>query len=178
MKPQPILDEGFWRWHGAGWSDNIKRVKPIPCHSMYNRAPYKPGDILWVRESWADLRGMGFGDDPRTDKPWNFAYRADTKPGSDGDMVRIEYGVKWRPSIHMPKKAARLFLEVKNIRVERLQNITEEDAWAEGCDANIPDGKPCAVAWFHGLWQKLNAKRGYGWDTNPWVWVIEFKEIQ
>lgn len=66
---------------------------------MYNKAPYKPGGILWVRESWADLRGMGFGDDPRTDKPWNFAYRADTKPGSDGDMARIEYGVKWRPII-------------------------------------------------------------------------------
>lgn len=152
--------------------------------SGYYKPLCQPGDILWVRETWADLRGMGFGHDPRTDKPFNFAYRADTKPGSDGDRIRKEYGIKWKPSIHMPREAARIFLQVTNVRVERLRDITEEDARAEGCSTKILNdgwkniGTLTARDEFITLWEHLNAKRGLGWDTNPWVWVIEFERIE
>jgi len=78
----------------------------------------------------------------------------------------------------MPREAARIFLRVIDVRVERLQEITEEDARAEGCDANIPDGVPSSIVWFYEIWNRLNARRGYGWDTNPWVWVIEFERTE
>lgn len=187
MKPQP--PEWVNSLYGPEWyspaiidsNGDLQEGKPI--YGVYDdygdfgvKCPYQPGGVLWVRETWADLRGMGFGNDPKTDKPWNFAYKADIKPGSDSDRARIDYGVKWKPSIYMPREAARLFLLVKNVRVERLREITEEDAIAEGIRIGI-GGKPyfsCHDA-FAALWDSINAKRGYGWDVNPWVWVIEFE---
>jgi len=167
-----------------------KGLKPYQGYpGVIDCRPYQPGCILWVRETWADLHGMGFGNDPRTDKPFQFAYAADIIPGSDGDRIRKEYGIKWKPSIYMPRKAARLFLRAKNVRVERLQDISEEDAIAEGIHwtkegplhAHYLDNKLDAwLKWlakeaFASLWNSINAKRGYGWETNPWVWVIEFE---
>ena len=125
------------------------------------KAPYQPGDILWVRETWAET---ATGD---------YVYIADFPHTKD----LLKHG-KWRPSIHMPKTAARLFLRVTDVRVEQLQYITEEGAWKEGCpDDVVPDKYPSSVVWFHELWDKLNLKRGYGWETNPWVYVIEFERI-
>jgi hypothetical protein len=89
-------------------------------------------------------------------------------------------GLKWRPSIFMPKEAARLFLQVANVRVERLQDITEEDALKEGVKAYGPNncsGTSARIA-FAELWDSLNEKRGYGWNTNCWVWVIEFERVE
>lgn len=160
------------------------------------RCRYQAGDILWVRETWADLRGMGFGNNPITDKPWSYSYKADIETGSDSDRARIDYGVKWKRSIYMPRTAARIFLKVKNVRVERLQDITEEDAKAEGVTnywaephkdtppfigaAKEPGEYLCFTRRkaFQQLWDSLNKKRGYGWNTNPWVWVIEFERVE
>ena len=183
MKPQPLFytgrkyivpDDAPKKWHDC---DDIFAAGFCPYG--------QPDDILYVRETWADLRGMGFGNDPQTDNPWNFAYAADIKPGSDSDRIRKEYGVKWKPNIHMPREAARLFLRVKSVRVERVQDISEDDARAEGCSAGYEthgDGKFEDVTeyeWtakeeFADLWNSIYAKRGFGWDINPWVWVVEF----
>jgi len=148
--------------------------------------PYKPGDILYVRETWADI--------PET-APGNLHYRAST---SDGDLEWFEENNrKWKPSIFMPREYARLFLEVKSVRVERVDNITEEDAKAEGVSPMDPldlwkaplsilgfsmDGlatyrATSFTASYYQLWNSLNAKRGYSWDSNPWVWVCEFGRV-
>jgi hypothetical protein len=133
--------------------------------------PYNgPGDRLWVRETWAD------------EHPF------------DGQILyreRDEYRApeRWRPSIFMPRKYSRILLEVVSVRVERLQEISEEDAREEGiidggclsCGGSEPCGcsnpKPDARDAFINLWDSINAKRGVGWDVNPLVWVVEFKRI-
>ena len=128
-------------------------------------APCSVGDILWVRETWAK----------RVYSDNRYYYKADDNLGA----IFNREGDKWRPSIFMPREAARLFLRVKNVRVERLQDITEEDAIAEGMSKTLVDGVVfiSAKGNFHVFWDSLNIKRGYGWDTNPWVWVIEFERI-
>lgn len=145
------------------------------------------GDQLWVRETWAvdaplqqvrleneDIMGpVGFGHGPY--------FRA--------DPVHENAGLTWRPSIHMPRWASRITLEIVAVRVERLQEISQNDARAEGVthytcghpDCFGPKGEPGMHYGprraYYELWNKLNAKRGYGWDMNPWVWVIEFKRL-
>ncbi|GHU92981.1 hypothetical protein FACS1894208_01390 [Clostridia bacterium] len=115
-------------------------------------APHQPGDILWVRETWTDA--IYKGED--------YEYRA------DGTALPPER--RWKPSIHMPREAARLFLRVKNVRAERAQDITTMDCFAEGVNPEI--GNEYEI-----LWDELYAKGGCGWDTNPWVWVYEFEKI-
>lgn len=154
IKPQPTTKT---------WEKYLQEEQP--CYLN----PYgQPGDVLWVRETWADLRGMGFGKE--------FAYRADSWCGdhedSDSMRCRLDYGVKWKPSIHMPRKAARLFLEITDIKVERVQDIDDDDAIDEGVGGNINEGPTAAFA---ELWDTINAKRGYSWESNPWCWVIEFR---
>lgn len=88
---------------------------------------------------------------------------------------------RWRPSIFMPRWASRITLEITNIRAERLQEITEDDAKAEGPNQHHswPDNYYCTwIGAFHALWDSINAKRGYPWESNPWVWVIEFRRIK
>jgi len=152
-------DEGDFAYHFQTDADDYveHRLKPR----------YQTGDILWVRETWADESGY-------------FLYRAD-----DTSEVITDYNaIKWRPSIFMPREAARIFLKVTEVRVERVQDITNDDAREEGAlttglvntiirntDGGIPRTQ------FHILWDSINAKRGYGWDTNPWVWVYSFDRI-
>jgi hypothetical protein len=122
-------------------------------------SPYCVGDRLWVRETWQE---------DTVTKDGGYFYKADP----DGCLLR-----SWKPSLFMPRKAARIFLEVKSVRVERIQDITEEDAKAEGVtktDYRILDYKTTFVI----LWDTLNKKRGYQWESNPWVWVIEFRRIE
>lgn len=128
--------------------------------------PYgQPGDRLWVRETWAAQHEFD-GHSPRFVKVGaRFHYRASEQGPS---------GLLWRPSIHMPRWASRLTLEITAVRVERVQDIGDEDAEREGlqwCNAASPRDK------FQCLWDSLNAKRGYGWATNPRVRVISFKKV-
>lgn len=133
------------------------------------RCPYgAPGDRLWVRETWGT--GGYF--------PWPYGYRADGK----------EYpGECWRPSIHMPRRASRLTLEVTVVRVERLQAITQADARAEGVvDTSgawdhVPGGlldtsRAGPRGAFEALWNSINGADS--WDANPWVWVVEFRRVE
>jgi len=118
-------------------------------HGREIKCPYgQPGDLLWVKETWNGTQGEGV------------AYRA-TNPEMNGEP--------WKSSRFMPRWASRITLEIVNIRVERLQEIKPLDAVAEGMD---PDRH--SVIEFRNLWNAINGKRGYGWDINPWVWVIEF----
>jgi len=142
------------------------------------------GEILWVRETWAqldmDYQAVSGKLDIQEFKGCPIAYKADNDAPGHFNC--------WRPSIHMPRTAARIFLKVVNIRVERLQDITAKDAQAEGIKLNckhddyVCSAHPCdfeeTIAckdYFKNLWDGINQKRGYGWDTNPWVWVVEFE---
>ncbi len=127
------------------------------------KCPYgQVGDVLWVRETWM----------PQDE---GICYRADgEKPSWVED--------KWKPSIHMPRKLARIFLEIISTHAERVQDITEEDAKAEGAKAMHLDD--LGQTWkthkrgFQSLWDSINEKRGFGWDKNPWVWVVTFKKVR
>ena len=149
----------------------------------YTFPPYQPGDILYVRETWQKT----YINDGTT-HPTNFKYEYKAS-----DEQRTVY--RWLPSIHMPKEAARIWLKVTNVRVERLQDITEEQAKAEGISEewamawwkptyNDPDsgGYPeyrKTFAW--DLWDSTVKKADvdqYGWKSNPWVWVIEFERCE
>lgn len=128
-------------------------------------APYRPGDILYVRETFFEYKG-------------HFYYKAD---GKHEGLARMGIYFKWRPSIHMPCKAARIFLRVTDVRVERLQDINDEEALKEGF------GYFGAVDWikspfydFRDTWDTLLKPKDralYGWVANPWVWVIEFERV-
>lgn len=97
------------------------------------------------------------------------AYRADGE-----DLKQCD---RWRRSIHMPRHLSRILLEVIDVRVERVQNISSSDAYAEGVSVKYPDGCDPIVD-FANIWDSINAKRGYRWDANPWVWVVSFKRIE
>lgn len=133
------------------------------------KPPYHPGDILYVRETWhKDIN--------------RFMYRADYGKNEKFYRNGKEVQIKWQPSIHMPKEAARIWLKVKDVRVELLQEITEKQSEDEGC---IYDVEYCvgatARAHFKELWNSTIKKSEldrYGWDANPWVWVIEFERIE
>ena len=126
-------------------------------------AKYQVGDILWVRETWSK------------DENGEYVYR--TNYGTTEDDSFPPSMFKWKPSIHMPREAARIFLKVTNVRVERLQDITEEDAIKEGAKAYGPNncsGTSARIA-FAEIWDKTATE--HEWRTNPWVWVIEFEKI-
>jgi len=141
-----------------------------------------PGDRLWVRETWAVSRRL----DPLPPRKFSFLqdnpdfpqsiiyYHADSSNG-----INPLRG-KWRPSIHMPRWASRITLEVTGVRAERIQDISMHDALSEGAEplhSDFHDGSHC-IGWFKRIWDSINAKRGFGWDANNWVWVIEFKKIK
>ncbi len=149
--------------HWNGDRDNPLYVPPTPRSKDHLLpCPYgQPGDRLWVRETFKAFQA-GF---PKIEDGWCVNYRADEN-GLDGP---------WKPSIHMPRKFCRLLLDVKAIRVERLQDITYGDKAAEGCPAGYLGERWMVEQWFYELWNSLNEKRGFGWNANPWVWVIEFE---
>lgn len=137
--------------------------------------PICPGDILYVRETWQyiDFAGEHNG----------YVYKA----SENGNLWGTETeGWTWKPSIHMPKEAARIFLKVTGVRVERLQDMTEEDALKEGVDTGVlfTDDETLeipALRRFQKLWNSTIKKSDmdkYGWNENPWVWVIEFERLE
>lgn len=148
--------------------------KNEPC---IRKAPYQPGDILYVRETWCSAYG---GE--------KYFYFADKLTNREERLLLNYDDVKWHPSIHMPKEAARIWLKVTNVKVEQLQEITEDGAKEEG--ANFKNGKNVgleekmrrtAIERFAEIWNSTIKKTDidrYGWDANPWVWVIEFERCK
>lgn len=140
---------------GTGVWEVAEHAHPISC-------PYgQPGDRLWVREAWA----------PRAIDPecTAAAYRA----------TDDECNGPWKPSIHMPRWASRITLEITGVRVERLQDISSDDAAAEGWpgpDAQNSIRHAYPIAWYSHLWEQINGAGS--WAANPWVWVVEFKRIK
>lgn len=178
VMPQPEL----FKSHGATcmrWKDKINTPLVIAPDCLARFSPYGGvGDRLWVRETW-----MVYGE---FKNGTGYAYRA------DGDRSG-----KWRPSIFMPRAASRITLEIDSVKVERVQYIGVADAIAEGINSTdltwfekslertvyhagtypTPDIRDTPQAAYACLWDTINSKRGYGWDTNPWVWVVQFHVV-
>lgn len=151
-------------------------------NESYQTPPYQKGDTLYVRETWCNVSREGAEPE--------YYYYADTRLCEDYESAEW----KWRPSIHMPKEAARIWLEVTDVRVERLQDMTDKQAEAEGihwdeCPAGYTwkprtDIHNCytnPVAAMAALWNRTltkDQKDRFGWADNPWVWVIEFERCE
>ena len=138
------------------------------------RAPYQPGDILYVRETWC---GLPVNEAGHFRVHPIYYYRA------DGDLRPEGWRGAWRPSIHMPKEAARIWLKVTDVRVERLQDITADDIRSEGLSsiAVHAGNMEIALKEWKKLWNSTIKKSDldrYGWDANQWVWVIEFERCE
>jgi len=144
------------------------------------KVPYgQKGDRLWVRETFRVYRG--------TNSAQIYYKASEPHTGIQIDPSKVDtlktYHPKWRPSIHIPRWASRITLEITDINVERIQDITDRGAKAEGI--RIFDNTPGKMYSYNGalrdifidLWDSINYKRGHGWDINPWVWVISFKQI-
>lgn len=146
------IEDDEQRVFGWGFQDD---------HDRYYKFPYGSiGDRLWVRETYglADI-----GDSLQ------YVYRA-----TDTDWQLCD-GWKWKPSIHMPRRASRLTLEIIDVRVERLNAISEKDAIAEGSQCAGVPASITNVGAFAKLWESINGDGS--WACNPWVWVIEFKKV-
>ena len=157
--------------------------KNEPC---IRKAPYQPGDILYVRETWERFECWNCEGDERGNCPKEpqksvfdktcgcYMYRATDEIYGDA---------RWHPSIHMPKEAARIWLKVTGVRVERLQDITSDQISREGVEVEYPhvlNGEEKRYA-FSTLWNSTIKKSdidSYGWNANPWVWVIEFERCE
>ena len=136
--------------------------------------PYgQSGDRLWVREAWAHTHDSV--------EACRAEFEDALGPGMNGPFYRATdeapYTLRWRPSIHMPRWASRITLEVTGVRVERVQDITQEDCLAEGIAQWEEGYELTAQEVFRKGWNALNMKRGFGWDTNPWVWVVSFRRL-
>lgn len=146
---------------------------------VFYKPPCKKGDILYVRETWNHYVHDVVGGSQKGYHEEGYFYKASPEMKSSlPSFVEYHWGEKWKPSIHMPKEAARIFLKVNDVRVERLQGITPEQAVREGTREQFP---PLAVDEFRDIWNSTIKKSDfarYGWDANPYVWVIEFERIK
>jgi hypothetical protein len=141
------------------------------------KAPYNAGDVLWVRETFAQIRCIETGNVDTFYAANELDYdTVMTTYQCDDNGFETDRHIPWRNGIHMPQDAARLFLRVKDVRVERVQDISPEDCETEGYFETAPV-EPRPRSWFSDVWNARNAKRGYGWDSNPWVWVYTFERI-
>jgi hypothetical protein len=198
LNPQPVECEKGLSWHTrqkevrlgggglgvCGGADSAWRAEEVKRFAAQRCAYGSPGDRLYVRETfsgpheWTDIPPAGWGWDGSHVPIW---YWADGNPEC-GDWTRP------KPGIHLPKRYSRITLEITDVRVQRLQEISEDDARAEGitdggcteCGNSEPCGcanpSPDARDAFCWLWNSINAKRA-PWDSNPWVWAISFKRI-
>lgn len=194
IKPQPI------QWTGRTFvvPDDAPKAWQDHPGPITDLCPYGvPGDRLYVQETWAP----SVEPENHEHAKRGCTYRADWSLDDDRDFRDF----KWKPSIHMPRWASRITLEVKRVWVERVQEISEEDAIAEGAEPNwsgpldgwkpeehgyfsqCPCGQPScectnghdtAREWFQELWDSINTANGYGWDANPWVWCVEFERVE
>ncbi|WP_297429802.1 hypothetical protein [Clostridium sp.] len=188
IKRTPSNDEpsgyGFWKSYeerDGRWY--IKDYTHSPCWLTLEEyiskfSKYHVGDIIYVRETWCD-RWLPDGFLQGKDR---YGYKADGIPsyGYWGNENQCKDNV-WIPSIHMPKKAARIFLKVTEVRVERLQNITYDDLISEGTEMPRFATEEALRVNFRKLWDSTLKKeqlKTYGWDANPWIWVISFKKCE
>lgn len=170
IKPQPDKKHIY----PLGFVTDSTEKKEVGCFGFaaneyggsiqYVKPPYRyaPGDILYVRETWKKA-------------PNGYYYYEDWQRNDIADVT------KWKPSIHMPKEAARIWLKVTDVRVERLQDITEAQAQAEGCNSGLLTGACTARGQFEDLWNATIKKSDlcqHGWDANPYVWVISFERCE
>lgn len=189
VKPQPDEKHSY----PLGFVTASTEKKEVGCFGFgtneyggsiqYVKPPYayEPGDILYVRETWYK-------------SPSRYMYRADYSNTERFYTDGKEVSIKWHPSIHMPKEAARIWLKVTDVRVERLQEITNDGCVAEGiypsncrecnsafgCDTCIDEGYS-EIDEFTEVWDSTIKKPDidrYGWDASPWVWVIEFERCK
>lgn len=193
IKPQPghriYWNPIVYRGHG-GWTDE---------HGMPVRCPYgKNGDRLWVREAHT-FADVGFDRKPGThDVSWSEAVWVDYRADEARQVVNVtleqaDYveswiadrevdgdGDNWRSPLYMPRWASRITLEIVDLGAERLQEISGRDCVEEGCliQSRLPDEDEFTFrGGFRNRWDAINARRGFGWDTDPWVWVIEFRRV-
>lgn len=185
IKPQPTYSphDGF-NWKGGAYGLSIPPTIEGAAHNFLCAAQYKVGNILYIRETWHKYKkrvGKGEGCHIAT----FYGYRASIANSEDANE-------RWKPSIHMPKEAARIFLRITNVRAERLQDITPDEIEKEGilnhckgchatfgCDDCMND-TPIEEEWKI-LWDSTISKPDlykYGWDANPWVWVYEFERVE
>lgn len=168
---------GKWAYPNRGahefWGEEYKLPENIKDDELSKRwnPPYHTDDILYVRETWSE----GYEDG-------TYIYKADDKL-ADLPTFKESSKLIYHPSIHMPKEAARIWLKVTNVRVERLQEITSEQIGREGVEVEYPhmlNGEEKRYA-FSTLWNSTVKKSDldrYGWKANPWVWVIEFERCE
>lgn len=171
-----ICQDGGGNW--VAWSSTAPDIMDFTKKAYPNGegfpSPYQPGDRLLVRETWQYCPTCG-----------GINWKAGGNDHGTACQHRDEFLGKWKSPIFMPKEAARLWLTVTGVNAERVQDISESDAIAEGVYCRM-DGTDKEYGfnndwwWHHGnafarLWDSINAKRGYGWDTNPWVWVYTFE---
>jgi hypothetical protein len=174
VKPQPTVNNGTWRLETKALTQSVN-IPPDQWHKLPFGliSPYgEIGDALWVRETWAPA----FGD---------YAYKADY---SDFTLSKPQNKGLWKPSIHMPKAAARIWLRITDVRVERLQDISDADAIAEGIELvdqvgqqvykrydgyNTVTSQPAVSYW--SLWEAIHGEES--WQENPWVWVLSFEVV-
>lgn len=179
VKPQPVMPGYVQSFlpHGLDYG----RVGFFDDDREWQCPFGQPGDQLWVRETWSKAHSVASSD---------LFYRADGdyQSGKQYPLHYVEREGRWRPSIHMPRWASRIQLEITGVRVERLQDISEADARAEGCSSggwspsySDPDNSGGHESWsaadsFADLWESINGPES--WDANPWVWVIEFRRLE
>lgn len=178
--------------------DKRKCWNDLRKEDLLRRCPFSQvGDLLWVRETFC-LEHQVEKDQPPPfgdSRPirWEFAGMESDPEGADSMWLQPHYRatdptpelayedsdgeptVRWKPSIHMPQWASRITLEITEIRVERVQEITEEEAISEGF---FPDDGVSEVYCFSEAWDSLYAKKGLGWNDNPWVWVLTFRRVE
>ena len=159
IKPQPMnIGEGVFKY----------KTEYLGCiNAILHNAPYQPGDILYVRETWFRTNQFGLQD--------GYIYKAAITDQQILNLNTFGVCIKWHPSIHMPKEAARIFLRVADVRVERLQEITEDQAKKEGCSDYTSTALGFCCIWDSTI--KNQDLDKYGWDANPWVFVISFERI-
>ncbi|HIG4558970.1 TPA: morphogenetic protein [Klebsiella pneumoniae] len=186
MKVQPVLNGNFYEVFGAAWSKGMKSIPAVPGHSLSTRCPFGAvGDRIWVRETFCPVDDTQYGGEKWVDYRATPKFEASHPAGWDCAPNDAE-ALKWRPSIHMPRWASRILLEITDVRVERLNSISQEDAQAEGLELtgwrptySDPDsGGEVMTPYdnFAELWSSIYGDES--WQANPWVWVIELKRVE
>ncbi|HGY4508872.1 TPA: hypothetical protein ACNVCB_002851 [Klebsiella pneumoniae] len=180
MKEQPVLNGNFYEVFGSAWSKGMTSIPAVPGHSLSTRCPFGAvGDRIWVRETFCPVDDTQYGGEKWVDYRATPRYEASHPAGWDSAPNDAE-ALKWRPSIHMPRWASRILLEITGVRVERLNSISDADAKAEGCcygrGGGVPDFAVTPADHFPTLWASIYGEES--WKANPWVWVIEFKRVE